>query len=238
MEERLQKYMASCGVASRRKCEELILAGKVKVNGILVNELGTKVNPEKDVIEYDGKIISKEEKKVYIMLNKPEGYICSVKDEKDRKTVLDLVKVKERVYPIGRLDYDSSGLILLTNDGEVYNKIIHPRKEIIKKYIVIVKNKINEKDVRAFKEGIDIGGYITAPATLKTISYDEEKNISTIEVSIHEGKNRQIRRMCSALNHDVLSLKRVSIGEIKLAYLKRGEYRELTEEEIEYINSL
>ena len=129
MEERLQKYMASCGVASRRKCEELILAGKVKVNGILVNELGTKVNPEKDVIEYDGKIISKEEKKVYIMLNKPEGYICSVKDEKDRKTVLDLVKVKERVYPIGRLDYDSSGLILLTNDGEVYNKIIHPRKE-------------------------------------------------------------------------------------------------------------
>ena len=105
------------------------------------------------------------------MLNKPEGYICSVKDEKDRKTVLDLVKVKERVYPIGRLDYDSSGLILLTNDGEVYNKIIHPRKEIIKKYIVIVKNKINEKDVRAFKEGIDIGGYITAPATLKTISY-------------------------------------------------------------------
>ena len=152
--------------------------------------------------------------------------------------MLDLVKVKERVYPIGRLDYDSSGLILLTNDGEVYNKIIHPRKEIIKKYIVIVKNKINEKDVRAFKEGIDIGGYITAPATLKTISYDEEKNISTIEVSIHEGKNRQIRRMCSALNHDVLSLKRVSIGEIKLAYLKRGEYRELTDEEIEYINSL
>ena len=120
----------------------------------------------------------------------------------------------------------------------MYNKIIHPRKEIIKKYIVIVKNKINEKDVRAFKEGIDIGGYITAPATLKTISYDEEKNISTIEVSIHEGKNRQIRRMCSALNHDVLSLKRVSIGEIKLAYLKRGEYRELTDEEIEYINSL
>ena len=116
MEERLQKYMSSCGVASRRKCEELILAGKVKVNGILVNELGTKVNPEKDVIEYYGKIISKEEKKVYIMLNKPEGYICSVKDEKDRKTVLDLVKVKERVYPIGRLDYDSSGLILLTND--------------------------------------------------------------------------------------------------------------------------
>ena len=238
MEERLQKYMANCGVASRRKCEELILAGKVKVNGILVNELGAKVDPENDTVEYDGKIINKEEKKIYIMLNKPEGYICSVKDEKERKTVLDLVKVKERIYPIGRLDYDSSGLILLTNDGEVYNKIIHPRKEIIKKYIVIVKNKITEKDVKAFKEGIDIGGYITAPASLKNINFDEEKNISTIEVSIHEGKNRQIRRMCSALSHDVISLKRISIGDIKLAYLKKGEYRELNSEEIKYICSL
>lgn len=238
MEERLQKYMANCGVASRRKCEELILAGKVKVNGILVSELGAKVDPENDTVEYDGKIINKEEKKIYIMLNKPEGYICSVKDEKERKTVLDLVKVKERIYPIGRLDYDSSGLILLTNDGEVYNKIIHPRKEIIKKYIVIVKNKITEKDVKAFKEGIDIGGYITAPASLKNINFDEEKNISTIEVSIHEGKNRQIRRMCSALSHDVISLKRISIGDIKLAYLKKGEYRELNSEEIKYICSL
>lgn len=238
MEERLQKYMANCGVASRRKCEELILAGKVKVNGILVSELGAKVDPENDTVEYDGKIINKEEKKIYIMLNKPEGYICSVKDEKERKTVLDLVKVKERIYPIGRLDYDSSGLILLTNDGEVYNKIIHPRKEIIKKYIVIVKNKITEKDVKAFKEGIDIGGYITAPANLRNINFDEEKNISTIEVSIHEGKNRQIRRMCSALSHDVISLKRISIGDIKLAYLKKGEYRELNSEEIKYICSL
>ena len=238
MEERLQKYMANCGVASRRKCEELILAGKVKVNGILVSELGAKVDPENDTVEYDGKIINKEEKKIYIMLNKPEGYICSVKDEKERKTVLDLVKVKERIYPIGRLDYDSSGLILLTNDGDVYNKIIHPRKEIIKKYIVIVKNKITEKDVKAFKEGIDIGGYITAPANLRNINFDEEKNISTIEVSIHEGKNRQIRRMCSALSHDVISLKRISIGDIKLAYLKKGEYRELNSEEIKYICSL
>lgn len=238
MEERLQKYMASCGVASRRKCEELILAGKVKVNGALVNELGVKINPKKDSIEYDNKIISKENKKIYIMLNKPEGYICSVKDEKDRKTVLDLVKVEQRIYPIGRLDYDSSGLILLTNDGEVYNKIIHPRKEIKKIYIARVKNKIIERDLNAFKEGIDIGGYITSTASLKNISYDEEKNISTIEISIHEGKNRQVRRMCSALNHDVLSLKRVAIGQIKLAYLKKGEYRELTTEEIQYINSL
>ena len=135
MEERLQKFMASCGIASRRKCEELILSGKVKVNGVIVKELGVKVNGNIDKIEYDGKVIKPEEKKVYIILNKPEGYITSVKDEKNRKTVLDIVKVKERIYPIGRLDYDSSGLLLLTNDGDIYNKIIHPRVEITKKYI-------------------------------------------------------------------------------------------------------
>ncbi|WP_160691473.1 pseudouridine synthase [Clostridium sp. C2-6-12] len=236
MEERLQKYMASCGVASRRKCEEIILAGKVKVNGVLVNEVGIKIDPSKDKVEYEGKIISKEEKKVYIMLNKPEGYISSVKDEKDRKTILDIVKVEERIYPIGRLDYDSSGLLLLTNDGEIYNKIIHPRVEIIKKYIAVVKGEITEKDIKKFEIGIDIGGYITAPAELKVISYD--KKVSTIEIGIHEGKNRQIRKMCAVLNHEVLSLKRIAIGEIKLGYLKRGEYRELNDEEINYINTL
>ena len=236
MEERLQKYMASCGVASRRKCEEIILAGKVKVNGVLVSEVGIKIDPSKDEVEYDGNIISKEDKKVYIMLNKPEGYISSVKDEKDRKTILDIVKVEERIYPIGRLDYDSSGLLLLTNDGEIYNKIIHPRVEIIKKYIAVVNGEITEKDIKKFEIGIDIGGYITAPAELKVISYD--RKVSTIEIGIHEGKNRQIRKMCAALNHEVLSLKRIAIGEIKLGYLKRGEYRELNKEEISYINTL
>lgn len=236
MEERLQKYMSSCGVASRRKCEEIILAGKVKVNGILVNEVGVKVNPLKDIVEYDGQIIRKEENKVYIMLNKPEGYISSVKDEKGRATILDIVKVKERIYPIGRLDYDSSGLLLLTNDGEIYNKIIHPRVEIMKRYIAVVKGEITEKDIKKFEIGIDIGGYITAPAELKVISFD--KDVSTIEIGIHEGKNRQIRKMCAALNHEVLSLKRIAIGEIKLGYLKRGEYRNLNNDEIAYINSL
>jgi 23S rRNA pseudouridine2605 synthase len=134
MEERLQKYMAQCGVASRRKCEELILDGKVKVNGIIVNELGTKINPEIDIVEFNNQIIKIEEKKLYIMLNKPEGYITSAKDEKGRKTVLDIVNVQERIYPIGRLDYDSSGLLLLTNDGSIYNNIIHPRVAIKKKY--------------------------------------------------------------------------------------------------------
>ncbi|NRT70986.1 pseudouridine synthase [Clostridium beijerinckii] len=236
MEERLQKYLANCGVASRRKCEELIISGKVKVNGVIVNEVGIKIDPLKDVIEYNGKEIKKKEDKVYIMLNKPEGYISSVKDEKGRATILDIVKVNERIYPIGRLDYDSSGLLLLTNDGEIYNKIIHPRVEIIKRYVAVVKGEVTDKDKMKFEIGIDIGGYITAPAELKVISYD--KGVSTIEIGIHEGKNRQIRKMCAAIHHDVLSLKRISIGEIKLGYLKRGEYRKLNKEELDYINSL
>ncbi|WP_252230284.1 MULTISPECIES: pseudouridine synthase [unclassified Clostridium] len=236
MEERLQKYMASCGVASRRKCEEIILNGEVKVNGVVITELGTRVNPVEDNVEYKGSLITKEENKVYIILNKPEGYITSAKDEKGRKTVLDLVKVNERIYPIGRLDYDSSGLILLTNDGDVYNKIIHPREELNKKYIAVVKGKVSKKDIDIFNKGIDIGGYITAPASLEVLSYANEK--STVEVCIHEGKNRQIRKMCTAINHEVLSLNRVSIGEIQLKYLKKGEWRELTTEELDYIRNL
>ncbi len=236
MEERLQKFMASCGIASRRKCEELILSGKVKVNGVVVTELGVKVNGNKDKIEYNEKIIKPEEKKVYILLNKPEGYITSVKDEKNRKTVLDIVKVEERIYPIGRLDYDSSGLLLLTNDGDIYNKIIHPRVEITKKYIAVVQGEFKKQELEKFKKGVDIGGYITAKAEIKVLKYEDDK--TTVEIGIHEGKNRQIRKMCAALNHNVLALKRISIGKIKLGNLKRGEYRNLTREELNYINSL
>lgn len=238
MEERLQKYMASCGIASRRKCEELILLGKVKVNGNIIEELGFKVNPLEDIVEYDGRVITKEEKKVYIMLNKPEDVITSVKDEKDRKTVIDIVKVNERIFPIGRLDYDSSGLILLTNDGELYNKIIHPRVELDKKYVAVVKGEVSLDDKEKFESGIDIGGYITAPAKLKMLEYSHRKDLSTIEVCIHEGKNRQIRKMCSAINHEVMSLKRVSIGNIRLGQLKKGEYRYLNDEEMKYLMSL
>lgn len=236
MEERLQKYMASCGVASRRKCEEIILSGKVKVNGNIICELGSKVDVNNDVVEYNGKIIKPEENKVYIMLNKPEGYITSVKDEKNRKTVIDLVNINERIYPIGRLDYDSSGLLLLTNDGDIYNKIIHPRVKIVKRYIAVVKGEFNKSEIDKFKKGIDIGGYITAPASIKIIKFEDNK--TTVEIGIHEGKNRQIRKMCSALGHDVIALKRIAIGEIKLGYLKRGEYRNLTKEELKYINNL
>lgn len=236
MEERLQKYMASCGVASRRKCEEIILSGEVKVNGVQVLELGTKVNPVIDIVEYNGKIIKKEEKKVYIMLNKPEGYITSVKDEKGRATIMDLVKTEYRLFPIGRLDYDSSGLILLTNDGDIYNKIIHPRVELGKKYIAVVEGEFTKEEEEKFRSGVNIGDYTTAPAEIRTLSTEIGK--STVEIVIHEGKNRQVRRMCAAFNHNVLALKRVAVGELRLGYLNRGEYRELTDKELEYINSL
>ena len=242
MEERLQKYMARCGVASRRKCEEIILSNKVKINDNIVNELGVKIDPSKDKVFYNGKRILPEENKLYIMLNKPEGYITSVKDEKGRKTILDLVKVNERIYPIGRLDYDSSGLILLTNDGDIYNKIIHPRVEVEKKYIALCKGVFSDEEIKKFEIGIDIGGYITANAKIKLIDKEKDKKTnavnSLVEIIIHEGKNRQIRKMCSALGHEVITLKRVAVGDIKLGYLKRGEWRNLTEDELNYINSL
>ncbi|WP_294375394.1 pseudouridine synthase [uncultured Clostridium sp.] len=238
MEERLQKYMAACGIASRRKCEEIILENRVKVNGIVIKELGCKVDASKDIVELDGKIIKKEEKKVYIILNKPEGVVTTVKDEKGRETVIDIVKTEERIFPVGRLDYDSSGLIIMTNDGELYNRIIHPRVEIDKKYVALVKGEVSIEDKEKFENGIDIGGYITAPAKLKMLEYSRRRDISTIEVCIHEGKNRQIRRMCSVLGHDVVSLKRVSIGNIRLGQLRKGEYRELNKEELQYLKSL
>lgn len=236
MEERLQKYMARCGVASRRKCEEIILSGAIKINGEVVKELGTKIDTTSDKVYYNGKLIKPEEKKVYILLNKPEGYITSVKDEKGRKTILDIVKAEERIYPIGRLDYDSSGLIILTNDGDVYNKIIHPRVKVDKVYIAVVKGEFKEQEMQKFRRGIDIGGYKTADAAIKLLKYEDDK--STVEIKIHEGKNRQIRKMCSALGHDVLALKRVAIGDIKLGTLKRGQYRDLTNDELMFINNL
>lgn len=236
MEERLQKYMAACGVASRRKCEEIIQQGRVRVNGIVVYELGFKVDNIKDKVMVDNKSIIKEERKVYIALNKPEGYVSTVKDEKGRKIILDLVQVKERIYPIGRLDYDTSGLILLTNDGEIYNKIIHPRVEKNKVYIAEIKGIPSEKEINRFENGIDIGGYITSPAQFKILK--NYKNSTKVEITIHEGKNRQIRRMCEGINHPVISLKRIQIGNIKLKDLSEGKWRYLNEEEVSYIKEL
>lgn len=236
MEERLQKYMARCGVASRRKCEEIILANRVEIDNIIVNELGAKVDPDKNQVKVDGKIIAPEEMKLYIALNKPTGYLSTVKDDRGRKTLLDLVKVEERIYPIGRLDYDTSGLIFLTNDGEVYNNVIHPRVSIDKTYIAEVKGIISADGIKKFKDGIDIGDYTTAPGTCEVVSKGNNK--CTLKIKIHEGKNRQVRRMCDAVGHPVVKLKRVSIGKIYLdKNLKEGSWRHLTSKEIEYLKN-
>ena len=199
MEERLQKFMARCGVASRRKCEEIITMGRVKVNDSLVVELGHKVDPDIDKVYVDDEIISIEENKVYIALNKPEGIVSTVKDEKGRKTILDLVEVKERIYPIGRLDYETSGLIILTNDGDIYNKVIHPREAINKVYIALLEGLPTEEEISKFCNGIDIDGYITAKADLQVLKRVGVN--SSARITIHEGKNRQIRKMCDVIDH-------------------------------------
>jgi 23S rRNA pseudouridine2605 synthase len=236
MEERLQKFMANCGVASRRKCEELITNGSVKVNGVKIDTLGYKVNPDKDIVEVNGSIIKLVSKKIYIALNKPVGYVSTVSDERNRRTIIDLIDIDERIYPIGRLDYDTSGLILLTNDGEIYNRIIHPRVEVNKVYIATVKGKMNEDSIIKFKNGIDIGDYVTAPGKLEILKSD--RDISEVRITIHEGKNRQVRRMCDAVGHPVLSLRRESVGKIRLGSLKEGKWRYLTDSELNYLNNL
>jgi 23S rRNA pseudouridine2605 synthase len=232
--ERLQKYMARCGAASRRKSEEMISAGRVTVNGQTVSELGCKVN-EGDNVMLDGKQLKPESRKVYIALNKPVGYLSTVKDERGRKTLLDLVDVPERIYPIGRLDYDTSGLILLTNDGEIYNKVIHPREEKNKVYIALVQGILTKEEIDSFEKGMEIDGYLTAPSEIKTRSI-LVKN-AQIEITIHEGRNRQIRKMCEKIGHPVITLKRISIGKIEIGDLPSGKWRYLTEKEVEQLNN-
>ena len=238
MEERLQKFLAECGIASRRKCEELISQGLVKVNGIVVTELGTKINPEIDVVEYNNKILKKENKKIYILLNKPIGYVTTVKDQFNRDSVLDLVKdIKERIVPVGRLDMYTSGALLLSNDGEFVNKIIHPKNEIEKTYNVTVIGKVTEEEVKMLENGIKIENdgeeYITKKAKVKILKIDEEKNLSRIQIVIHEGKNREVRKMCEAIGKKVLALHRSKIGNIDVKDLRLGKWRFLTQKEID-----
>ena len=236
---RINKYIALCGVASRRKAEELILADKIKVNDNIVKELSYQVDEENDVVKVDDKIIKEENKLVYILLNKPEGYITTVKDQFDRESVLDLVTdIKERVYPIGRLDYETSGLLLLTNDGDLTYKLTHPKHEVDKTYVARVKGKLTPDEIKMFKSGLKIEDYVTAPAKLKVIRYDEKTNVSLLEIKIHEGKNRQVRKMCKAINHPVLRLKRTAMGKIRIGECEIGKYRYLTEDEVKYLKSI
>ena len=233
MEERLQKYLAECGVASRRKCEELILQGKVKVNNQIVTELGVKVNPEKDIIKFEDKEVKPTSKMVYILLNKPIGYVTTADDQFGRDTVLDLVKVKERIVPVGRLDMYTSGALILTNDGDFVYKVTHPKHEIEKTYTVTVKGIIKNEEVEQLKKGVKIDDYITKPAKVKILKTDIEKNISRLEIVIHEGKNRQVRKMCESVGRKVLALHRSKIGKIGVKDIELGKWRYLKDREIQ-----
>ncbi|MGN1326778.1 MAG: pseudouridine synthase [Clostridia bacterium] len=235
MEERLQKYLANNGIAARRKCEEFIQEGRVKVNGKVVTELGTKINPDKDVIEFDGNVVKKVEKYVYILLNKPIGYVTTVKDQFDRPTVLDLVKVEEKVLPVGRLDMYTSGALILTNDGEFINKVTHPKNEIEKTYTVTVKGIVNDDDVKALEAGVKIENYISGKAKVKILKTDEEKQISRVQITIHEGKNREVRKMCEAIGKKVLALHRRKIANLDVKNLEIGQWRYLTKKEIDLL---
>ena len=233
MEERLQKFLANAGIASRRKCEELILDGKIEVNGAIVTEIGTKVS-EKDIVKYNGKIVKTEEEKIYILLNKPIGYVTTAKDQFNRDTVLDLIKINKRIVPVGRLDMYTSGALILTNDGEFVNMLTHPKNEIDKTYNVTVKGNVTNEDIEQLQKGVKIDDeYITKPAKVKILKIDKEKNISRIQITIHEGKNRQVRKMCEAINKKVLALHRCKIGNIEVKDIKVGNWRYLTKKEVE-----
>lgn len=235
MEERLQKYLAECGVASRRKCEEMIVAGLVKVNGKIASELGVKINPEKDIVEIDGKKVVSE-KKVYILLNKPVGYVTTVSDEKERPTVMELLDgVKEKVVPVGRLDMFTSGLLLLSNDGEFIYKVTHPKHETTKTYIVKVRGVPKESDLEKLRVGVKIEDYTTSPAQVKLLLKDNTNNISRIWIQIHEGRNRQVRKMCEAIGLSVIALKREGVGNLTCEGVERGKWRHLTKKEVEEI---
>ena len=229
---RLQKFLSLCGVASRRKVEELILQGKVKINGKSAI-LGDKVT-DKDKVFVNGKrIVAPRTKYRYIMLHKPRGFITTMSDEKGRKCVAELVKdVGERVYPVGRLDKDSEGMLIFTNDGEFANKIMHPRNSIYKIYRVTVRPSITEEQLEKLETGIEIDGRKTAPAIVHVLVQDKEQNRVVLEMILHEGKNREIRRMCEAVGLQVARLKRTQIGSVKMGMLKQGAWRDLTEKEV------
>lgn len=237
MEERLQKILAEAGICSRRKAEVLIGEGRVKVNGVLVTELGTKADPERDEITRNGKPVRPVEKLVYYMLHKPVGYVTTAKDQFDRPTVLDLLYgVKERVYPVGRLDYDTAGLLLLTNDGELTYKLTHPSHLVEKVYEARLFGRPTAADVQAFARGLVVEGRKLAPAKLEIL--EDEGRFCHCKITIVEGRNRQVRKMCEAIKHPVDRLSRVATGELKLGDLEKGKFRALTAKEVKYLKSL
>ena len=232
---RINKYIAQAGICSRRKADELIVNGNVKVNGAVMKEPGYDVQ-EGDKVSVNGTMIEDSEKRVYYLLNKPVGFITTVKDEQDRATVMDLVgDIPERVFPVGRLDGNTSGALIMTNDGKVAYRIAHPKGQVMKTYHALVSGVVSKEKLWKLRNGIDIGGYVTKPARVTVIG--ENKNSTILEISISEGKNRQVRKMCKAVGNPVQELQRVSIGEVRLGRLKEGTFRKLTQAEIEYLKN-
>jgi 23S rRNA pseudouridine2605 synthase len=227
---RLNKFLSNSGVASRRKCDELIKEGKVFVNGQQVNEFGIQINPKKDKVSVEGKIVTLPSSFVYIKLNKPKGYACTASDEKGRKTIYELVDCDERLFSIGRLDYNSEGLLLLTNDGDFANKIAHPKYHMDKEYKVTVEGELKESELAVLRKGVVIDGERMPSARVELLSI--ENGFTKLSIIIDEGQNRQIRRMIEAIGHEIKLLKRVRIGQVKLGGLSRGEYKDLTEDEL------
>ncbi|MBR2988095.1 MAG: rRNA pseudouridine synthase [Clostridia bacterium] len=236
---RINKFLAECGVASRRNSETLVLEGRVKINNKVVTKLATEVDPELDLVSVDGKPVKPIGKHLYIMMNKPKGYVCTVSDEFGRKTVMDILGDKypgKRIFPVGRLDYDTEGLLILTTDGDLANRLMHPRNEISKTYVAKIEGEISEADLNKLRSGVELDGVKTKKCKVKLLEFND--NISRIEVTISEGRNRQVRRMFESINRDVIFLKRTAIGEIKLGGLFRGNFRELKERESEYLKKL
>ena len=235
---RINKYLAECGLASRRASEQIIIAGRIKLNGKIVTDLATDVS-EDDFVTVDGKRAEPIHKHIYLMLNKPKGYITTTSDEKGRKTVMDLLDKKfanKRVFPIGRLDYDTEGLLLLTTDGDLCNRISHPRNDISKTYIAKIENEISEEELNKIRGGVILDGVKTKRCRISVLEFDGK--LTRLEVVISEGRNRQVRRMFESINREVVFLKRVGVGELKLGGLGRGECRELKPHEIDYLKKV
>lgn len=236
---RINKFLAECGIASRRNCEALVLDCRVKVNGKKVLKLATEVDPETDEVSLDDKPVKPIAKHLYIMLNKPKGYVCTTSDEFGRKTVMDFFAGKypgKRLFPVGRLDYDTEGLLLLTTDGDLSNRLMHPRNEISKTYVAKIEGEISEAEMNKLRAGVELDGVKTKKCKVRLVGF--ENNISKVEVVISEGRNRQVRRMFETINRDVIFLKRTAIGEIKLGGLFRGNFRELKDVEIDYLKNV
>ena len=233
---RINKYIAQCGIASRRKAENIIKSKKVKVNGKVTTDLSTEIK-DTDIVSIDNKTVKIVSNLVYYKLNKPKGYITSTSDDKDRKTVINLMRgIHYRVFPIGRLDYDTEGLLLLTNDGEIANILTKPNSEVKKTYVLHIGGIINKDEIKKLSTGVDIGDYITRPCSVELIETNGTQ--SKLKVTITEGKNRQIRKMFASIGKEVTFLKRIQIGDIKLGGLSRGEYAPLNQKEIRYLKSL